>query len=85
MMNDWLITFRSVTFAQRGERILRETGINTTLKRTPRNLSDRGCGYCLHLKSRDALKAVESLREKQVPFGKLYAQNDQGKMEEREL
>ncbi len=84
MHYDFLITFRSVTFAQRGEGALQKMGIDCHLRRTPRELAGRGCGYCLHIRSRDALAAVELLRGLQIPFGKVYAITG-GTMEEREL
>ena len=82
---DWLVTFRSVTYAQRGERLLQRKGINCALRRTPRELSQRGCGYCLAIRGRDAMAAVELLRENEVPFGKVYARTAGGAMEERAL
>ncbi len=84
MQFDFLITFRSVTFAQQGERALQKMGIDCYLRRTPRELAGRGCGYCLTIRSRDALAAVELLRERQILFGKVYAMAA-GRMEEREL
>ena len=85
MKLDWLITFRSVTHAQRGERALNRVGLDCMLRRTPRELSQRGCGYCLAIRGRDAVAAVEVLREQEVPFGKVYARTGGGVMEERVL
>ena len=82
---DWLVTFRSVTYAQRGERLLNRLGLDCLLRRTPRELSQRGCGYCLAIRGRDAMAAVEVLREQEVPFGKVYARTVGGAMEERSL
>ena len=81
-MDSYYITFRSVTFAQRGEGILRRSGLGCALHRTPRALEERGCGYCLRLRQQDVSKAVELLRQQQIPFQKLYAQRADGKMEE---
>ena len=81
----YLITFRSVTFAQRGEQALRSVGIDSILGRTPKELSGKGCGYGLRLRSRYALAAVELLREREIPFVKIYALLPSGKMEERPL
>lgn len=83
MKSDWLITFRSVTYAQRGEQVLRRHGIDCQLRRTPKELSARGCGYCLNLSGRDAQVGVELLREKEIPFERVYAQSRTGRMEER--
>ena len=73
MKSDWLITFRSVTFAQKGERRLKSAGIDCILQRTPKELSERGCGYCLRLQGKDAAAAVDLLRDNQLTFGKVYA------------
>ena len=85
MKNNWLITFRSVTFAQKAERALNKANIACTMQRTPRELSQRGCGYCLRLRAADAMAAVQLLREQQISYGKTYAITDNGKTEEREL
>lgn len=85
MKNEWLITFRSVTFAQRGQQALHRAHIECRLHRTPRSLSERGCGYCLRLRGWDAPRAVEVLEQEQIPFGKLYAIMDDGTMQERVL
>lgn len=84
-MRSYFITFRSVTFAQRGESVLRRAGIDCTLQRTPRWMEERGCGYCLRVHDRDALKAVEQLRGKQVDFRKVYLQMGNGTVEELTL
>ena len=85
MKMDWLVTFRSVTFAQRGQRVLERVGIRSALRRTPRELSRRGCGYCLAVDARTALAAAQLLREQEIPFERIYAPGLGGAMEEREL
>lgn len=79
------ITFRSVTFAQRGQGILNRAGIESTLQRTPRGLEERGCGYCLRVRAADAAEAIELLRQAQVNYGKLYAIGADGTAEERRV
>lgn len=85
MKNEWLITFRSVTFAQRGERILHSRQIHCRMQRTPKYLTERGCGYCLRLRGADSLRAVELLRREKLPYEKVYALNEDGSTEERVL
>ena len=85
MKQDWLITFRSVTFAQHAERSLRRENISCQLQRTPKMLNTRGCGYCLRLRGDDALSAVAILRSEQIPYGKLFVWNDNGMPEEKIL
>jgi hypothetical protein len=79
----YLITFRSVTFAQRGERALRQAGINCELQRTPRWMEEKGCGYSLGVK--EVLRALEVLRNQKVPLRKVYRRRPDGSPEEVRL
>lgn len=84
-MKFYFITFRSITFAQRGEGELRRKGIPCTLQRTPRWMEERGCGYCLRVRQRDAGEAVGILQREQLPFSKVYVQRPEGTVEALEL
>ena len=84
-MRSVCVTFRSVTLAQKGERILREGGVDCTLHRTPRWMEERGCGYCLGLKPQLASQAVQLLREHGVAFHKVLGFQEKGRAEELEL
>jgi len=81
-MNEAYITFRSVTYAQRGEALMKQAGVECILRRTPKALADRGCGYSLRIRPRDALAAVMLLRENSVSFGKVFSVRADGKAEE---
>lgn len=81
-MSYYYITFRSVTFAQRGERVLQAAKIRCTLQRTPRWMEEQGCGYCLRLWTKELTPAAELLVREGVPFRKLYVQKAQGQLEE---
>lgn len=85
MKNEWLITFRSVTFAQRGEKVLRSRDIQCVLQRTPKKLTERGCGYCLRIRDADAFRAVEILHREKLSYEKVYAVSGDGITEERIL
>ena len=80
-----IITFRSVTFAQSAQRILKRVPIDSTLRRTPKGLEERGCGYCLQIRQQDAMKATELLRRDKREYGKLYVILADGKLEEMEV
>lgn len=80
-----VITFRSVTPAQRGEGVLRKAGLECNIQRTPRWMEEQGCGYSLRLRCRDVSLAVDLLRERGVPYRKLYTTREDGKMEEMHL
>ena len=77
-MNYYDITFRSVTYAQRGEAALLSAGVRCSLGRAPRALEERGCGYRLSLDRMDVVRALEVLRGKQIPFRKVYARRSGG-------
>ena len=83
-MKTEFITFRSVTPAQRGQRVLQQGGIDSILQRTPRWMAERGCGYCLRLRPEDLMRAVDLLRRENVTFSKVYATVG-GNLEERML
>ena len=84
-MKFYYITFRSVTYAQRGEKVLNQGGIRCTLLRTPKWMEEQGCGYCLRLRTDDILSAVRLLRAAQVPFRRVYGQLPDGEVEEVRL
>ena len=84
-MKSYYITFRSVTWAQRGEKLLEEKGIRCVLQRTPRWMEEQGCGYCLRLRTDNIMPAVRLLRAGQVPFRRVYVQGWDGEVEEVHL
>ena len=80
-----LITFRSVTPAQRGEGILNKAGIHCVLGRTPKYMEQQGCGYSLRLLAGDSSRAAELLRQRQISFRKVYLLDEAGGAEELSL
>ena len=84
-MGHYIITFRSVTFAQRGEELLRGAGYRCSLGRTPRWMEEQGCGYALRVWSKDIEKAVALLRQERIPLRRVYSQDTDGSMEVVEL
>ena len=84
-MKFYYITFRSVTFAQRGELVLNKAGIRCTLQRTPKWMETQGCGYSLRIWTADAASSVELLRSEGIPMRKVYVQRGDGTLEEVSL
>ena len=84
-MKDCMITFRSVTPAQRGEGLLKRAGFDCTIQRTPKWMEKQGCGYSLRLRCSQIIQAAELLRAQDVPYRKAYLARDGGKMEEMHL
>ena len=81
-MKFYYITFRSVTFAQRGEQILNKAGIRCTLQRTPKWMETQGCGYSLRIWTADITSSVELLRSEGISMRKVYVQRSDGQLEE---
>ena len=84
-MGTYIITFRSVTPAQRAEKLLRSTGLSCHLGRTPRWMEEQGCGYSIRVHNVEADTLVALLRKHKVSFRKLYLQAESGSMEELTL
>ena len=81
-MGLYYITFRSVTYAQRGEKLLSRQNHRVSLMRTPRWMEEQGCGYALKLWTNDITSAVRLLRGERVQLRRVYAQREDGRMEE---
>lgn len=81
-MKVYYITFRSVTTAQRGEKVLQKAGLRAVLLRTPKWMESQGCGYSLRIRTDELLPVVDLLREKAVVFRRIYVQNPDGTLEE---
>ena len=84
MMTDY-ITFRSVTVAQRGEKILNAAGIRCVVRRTPRWMEEQGCGYCIRLSGAEVPDALALLQKNQLSWRKVYQQGADGVLEERRV
>ncbi len=76
------ITFRSVTVAQRAERLLKGGGIDCQLQRTPRWMEERGCGYCLRIRPTQVAESLNRLKAGGIPYSKVYTHRENGGVEE---
>ena len=82
---EYLITFRSITPAQRAQQILNHHGAHCRLQRTPRWMEEKGCGYSLHISSKNLQELVALLDRFGIVYRKIYLQRSNGKTEEVEL
>lgn len=80
-----ILTFRSITPAQRGEAVLRRAGFLCGIQRTPRWMEAQGCGYSIRLQREQMEGGIRLLQERGIPFRKAYCRNEGGKMEELAL
>ena len=81
-MRTYYITFRSVTFAQRGEGLLSAAGLRCSIGRTPRWMEEQGCGYALKVRATEIEPATALLAERQIPIRRVYLQKNDGQLEE---
>ena len=70
-MEKYLITCRSLTNAQRSQRLLERSGIVTTLIKAPVGLTSGGCGYALILR-RHLEESLTILRNRGLLTGKVF-------------
>ena len=75
-MKQDFITFRSITPAQRAQRLLRSSGIETILQRTPAYLRERGCSYCLRVDPGNGERALRQLESAGISYSKYYRGGD---------
>ena len=81
-MKTFFLTFRSITQAQRAERVYGRAGIACILRRTPRWMEERGCGYGVEVKCPELRACLEVLRREMIPFRKSYLLHSDGVVEE---
>ena len=84
-MRNCMITFRSVTPAQRAEEFLRRAGVECKIQRTPKWMEEKGCGYSLRMDCQDVMAATALLRQAGIGFRKAYALGENGTPEELRL
>lgn len=76
-MATYLISCRSLTYAQRAARALERNGITATIARLPRELGGTGCGYCVRVSEQKLSRAQRVLYEANLPFGKIFPEERQ--------
>ena len=81
-MKTFFLTFRSITHAQRAERAFDRQGMRCFLRRTPRWMEERGCGYGVEVKCARAEEALAVLHREKIPFRKSYLLHPDGTVEE---
>ena len=67
-MRDFYFTFRSMTKAQQATILLLQYGIDADFTRTPKRVSDMGCGYATRVRQEDAYRSSLVLRQEGVYY-----------------
>lgn len=81
-MQYYLIMCRSLTYAQRAQRTLERAGIHGTLVKAPQELSGAGCTYGIRLAGNKIDTGLTVLRKTDLPLGKIYLYQSEGKFKE---
>ena len=81
-MYDYFFTFRSVTAAMKGSRVLERAGVPAVTVRTPKKLRQKGCGYSLRVREELLPEARQALQSAEAKYQKLYRRRDDGTWQE---
>lgn len=74
----YIIMCKSLTFAQRAERVLRSSGIFASITKAPQSANPGGCTYGVKVGERNLSAALQHLEEAGVSGGKIFALNPDG-------
>ena len=80
-MQYYFITFRSVTYAQQGDQLLKGSGFRCALHRTPRWMEEQGCGYALKVRVKEIQPVTALLAERKIPIRRVYVLMPDGQLE----
>lgn len=75
-MVHYLISCRSLTWAQRMGRTLERAGITATTIKAPRSVAPQGCGYCLRVTEKNLPQALTVLRQAGFDKSKVIVYQD---------
>ena len=78
----YLILCRSLTFAQRTASALERAGIAAHTQRSPKQISEEGCGYCVKVDRNSLNEAVQVLRRSGLAPKHVYMAQDGGEYQE---
>lgn len=68
----YLIICRSLTYAQRTAAALERAGMTAQILRTPKELTERGCGYSVKISERNLKRALMALNRAELSPARLY-------------
>ena len=74
-MTQYLIMCRSLTDAQRSQRILERAGIAAALVKAPQGLNTMGCGYALSIR-KQVKEAADIVGRNKLLKGKIFWRRD---------
>lgn len=81
-MVNYLMICRSLTYAQKTAKILEKSGISAVVIRTPRQVSEEGCGYCVKVSERRLADALVALKNADMSPKKIFMIQNNGHVKE---
>ena len=77
-----LLTFRSLTYAQRASRVLERAGVTATVSRVPKTAAAHGCAYCVIVAQRHRDRALALLASAGLSPERVLLRHPDGTVEE---
>lgn len=77
-----LIMFRSLTYAQRGARVLERFGISAAVTKAPMKTTDKGCSYCVRVSEAAQNRAFAILQDSGIAYGRVFQIKPDGEYRE---
>ena len=71
-MINYLMICRSLTYAQKMAKVLERAGITAIVTRTPQEISEEGCGYCVKVSEKRLSDALISLKDADMTPNRIY-------------
>ena len=77
-MSNYLLSYRSLTYAQRVSHLLERAGIPSSVIKLPKGVSSEGCGYGIRVSGRYLNTAKDMLASADVRPRKIFLLSDDG-------
>lgn len=81
-MQHYLILCRSLTYAQRAQRVIERAGGSGTVVKAPQEVTSGGCTYGVRVSAGKFDLAMDALRKTGLPIGKTYRYEPEGFLKE---
>lgn len=81
----YLLTCRSLTYAQRTAKVLERVGITAIVTKLPMHISTDGCGYCVKVSAKHITNALIALKDAEMYPVKVYVLYADGNFGEVQL
>lgn len=78
MLRYYIITCRSLTYAQRAARLLERSGVTATVAKVPQQLVSSGCGYGVRIHAQQLDRVQRILQQGEITIGKVLGLDADG-------